>query len=537
MKAQHIPFEKTGQFSKLFLEYIHGDKGLAPFYKYTPSPDSFKEALKAVSSHTFNRKLLVDVINEQYTTSQLLPLTSEFSLLNSHLSLLLKENTFTVCTGHQLCLFTGPLYFIYKIISTINLAEALKKKHPETNFVPVYWMASEDHDFEEVNHVNIFGKRIEWTNRQGGAVGKYLNDGIDKIIEELKPILGDSQQAKELTGLFQNAYVKHATLSAATRFLVHELFGQFGLVIIDPNDARFKKEFTQVIADDLFNNTAHKVVAKSIADLEKSGHGSQVNPREINLFYITDNQRNRIIKENNKFNIADTGKSFTENELKEELKQHPERFSPNVVTRPLYQQKLLPNLAYVGGPGELAYWLEYRQLFDHYKIPFPVLMPRNFVMLMDAVSLEKIKKLGLSSEDVFLPIHEMTEKYVKSISGDKISFNEEKEKLEKLYNAVSGKVSLVDQSLVSATKSELQKNLKSLDELEKKLLRAFKQKNETAVSQLTRLREKFIPGGTLQERNDNFIPFYLKHGNAFIKELKNNLDPFDLRFIILSESE
>jgi len=527
MVKHHTTLEKTGQFSKLFLDYINQDKKLNSFYKYPLSIDSFAQAVRDVSSQKFNRKLLVDVITEQYSASNC-------KLPTANCQLLLDEKTFTVCTGHQLCLFTGPLYFIYKIITTINLAEALKKKYPENNFVPIYWMASEDHDFDEVNHVNVFGKKIEWKNKQGGVLGKYSNTGIAEIITELRPLLGDSQNAKELIDLFENAYTQNPDYSSATRFLVNELFGQYGLLIIDPNDARLKKEFAEIISDDIFNNTAFKEVEKTITELGKLGHKSQVNPREINIFYLVENQRNRIVKESNNFKVIDSNKSFTENELKEELKSYPERFSPNVVTRPLYQQKILPNLAYVGGPGEIAYWLEYKQMFDHYKIPFPVLVPRNFVMLIEPPIADKMKKLGLAPDDIFLPINDMMEKYINSISGEKISFNSEREQLQKMYDAISNKVSLVDASLVASSKAELSKNMKSLDELEKKLLRAFKQKNETTVTQIEKIRSTLLPNGVLQERHDNFIPFYLKHGKSFLEELKNKLEPFDNRFIILS---
>ena len=153
MQTQKISLEQTGHFSKLFLDYVNQDKNLSSFYKYAPSIDSFSQSIKDISSQKFNRKLLVEVFTEQYVK------TSNCQLPTANYQLLLNENTFTVCTGHQLCLFTGPLYFIYKIISTINLAEQLKKKFPANNFVPVYWMASEDHDFEEVNHVNLFGKK------------------------------------------------------------------------------------------------------------------------------------------------------------------------------------------------------------------------------------------------------------------------------------------------------------------------------------------------------------------------------------------
>jgi bacillithiol biosynthesis cysteine-adding enzyme BshC len=436
-----------------------------------------------------------------------------------------------------LCLFTGPLYFIYKIISTINLAEQLKNKYPENNFVPVYWMASEDHDFEEINHINIFGKKIEWKNKQGGAVGKYSNEGLSDLIAELKTILGDSKTASDLIELFQNAYTKHANFSAATRYLVNELFGQYGLVILDPNDARLKKEFAEVIKDDLLNSTAHKLVSKAIVNLEKIKHKAQVNPREINLFYLLNNQRERIVKENELFNVQNTQIKFEENYLMLELEAHPERFSPNVVLRPLYQQKILPNLAYVGGPGEVSYWLEYKEMFDHYGIIFPVLMPRNFVMVIDAPVSEKLTKFGLASEDIFLPINELTGKFLKSISDENISLDSEKENLAKLYKDISEKASKTDTTLVSSVDADLQKHLKEIDNLEKKMLRAFKQRNETTVTQIEKIKSKLIPNGTLQERYDNFISFYLKHGKSFIDELKQTLDPFDLRFTILSEKD
>ena len=172
---------------------------------------------------------------------------------------------------------------------------------------------------------------------------------------------------------------------------------------------------------------------------------------------------------------------------------------------------------------------------EHYKIQFPVLVPRNFVMLLDDSISEKLNKLGLEPEDVFLSVNEMAVKYISSISGDKVSFNAEREQLKMQHKSIEEKLSLVDKSLPSAAGAELKRQVNALDALEKKMLRAFKKKNEEAVGQIQKLKDKLLPGNALQERHDNFIPSYLKHGKAFISELKNNLDPFDKRFIILSE--
>ena len=387
MKRKFISLDATGHFSKLFLDYVNQDSKLSSFYKCTPTIDSFSQAIKDVSSQRFNRKQLVEVIEEQY-----LAVNPKSRIPN--LKSLLEENTFTVCTGHQLCLFTGPLYFIYKIITTINLAEALKKKYPKNNFIPVYWMASEDHDFEEVNHVNLFGKKLEWKDKQGGALGRYSTSGIPELVAELKSMLGDSINANELISIFENAYAKHADLASATRFLVNELFGQYGLIILDADDARLKNEMKEIFEDELSNKTSFRLVSNTIEKLEGQGYKAQVNPREINLFLLKKNERARI----------ESAVQLEASNLK------PETLSPNVVTRPLYQQKILPNLAYVGGPSEIAYWLEYKEMFDHYRVNFPILIPRNFVMLIDAHVGNKLDKLGLEAEDVFLSVNRMAEK-------------------------------------------------------------------------------------------------------------------------------
>lgn len=427
MNAKRIPLEQTDAFSKLFLDYIKEEKSLSSFYKYSPSINSFEHAIKDISSLKFNRKLLVEVITEQYSNGSCrLPVAS--------CQLLLDENTFSVCTGHQLCLFTGPLYFIYKIISTINLADELKKKYSAYNFVPVYWMASEDHDFDEVNHINFFGRKIEWNKKPGGPVGKFSTAGIAEVISELKLALDDSKNAAELITLFENAYVNHSDYASATRFLVNELFGKYGLVILDADDKRLKNEFREIIRDDIFNHTNFKLVNKTIAELKSSGYDAQVTPREINFFLLSKKFRGWI----------DVAKVQSEpEEWKKKLMEETERFSPSVITRSLYQQQILPNLAYVGGPAEISYWLEYKAMFDHHKIFFPVLIPRNFVHLSDS------------------PLS--------------------------IWGGAGGGAEI------------------------------FK--------------------GELQERHDNFIPYYLKHGRNFIDELKGNLNPFDFRFNILSQKE
>ena len=507
-KKSKIHLSETGQYSKLMLAYINGEEALRKFYQYEPKLGSFQQAIDDKSKEPINRELLVDVLKSQYQRS---------NIQSSNIQLLSDKKTFTVCTGHQICLFTGPLYFIYKIITTINLAEALKKQYPSYHFVPVYWMATEDHDFEEISSINLFGKKVKWNNEKAkGAVGKLSTDSLSSVIDELKQVLGESENAKELIQLFSGSYLKHNNLADATRCLVHQLFGQYGLVILDGNDARLKNEFSGIIKDDIKNTTNYKIVTESAAQLKKAGYDAQVNPREINVFQLTGNDRIRI-----------------ERSTPEILSLKPEEYSPNVVLRPLYQQKILPNLAYVGGPGELAYWLEYKAMFDHHKINFPVLIPRNFVTLTDEKTNQQLQKSGFTITDIFKDTEVLIKEYVIKNAGSELSLKKEEEKLAAVYAEISAKATAIDSTLKASVEAELQKAINALKNIESKLTRAEKQKQETGINQIKKIKDKFFPEGMLQERYDNIAPYYLKSGKQLIGDLKEQLNPLEFEMIIL----
>jgi bacillithiol synthase len=514
-KKSKISLAETGRFSRLMIDYISGAEKLKKFYAEEPKIDSFEKVIQDRADKKINRELLRKVIEEQYHSKVKVPV-SNFQNVNSNIELLSDKNTLTVCTGHQLCLFTGPLYFIYKIISTINLAEALKKNYPAYNFVPVYWMASEDHDFEEISSIHLFGKTLSWDSpEKGGPVGRLSTEGLDVMIEELAAILGDSENAKELISLFENGYLKHENLADATRYIVHELFSEYGLVIIDADDKRFKKEFEAIIKDDISNNTNYKIVNQTIAELELDGIKPQVNPREINIFR-SGRERVRIEKANT-----------------ETLNYPVEEYSPNVVLRPLYQQLILPNLAYVGGPGEIAYWMEYKKMFEHHEITFPVLIPRNFALLLDSKSVQQLNKLGFTFHDFFRGLDVLIKMFITKNSGEELSLLALEKKLNDVYSEISSKAASIDPTLKGSVESEKQKALNALKSIETKLLRAEKQKQESSINQIRKLYDKILPEDQLQERYENFAPYYLKYGKQFINDLKNSFDSFEFEMLIL----
>jgi bacillithiol biosynthesis cysteine-adding enzyme BshC len=527
-------------FSSLLKSYIGGDQALKPLYAYSPDLAGLSKLIDTTPFSSVNRKLLSDTVIRQYKSGGIIP-DKEVA---DNMTKLASDETYTVCTGHQLCLFTGPLYFIYKLISTINLAERLKREYPDKHFVPVYWMATEDHDFEEINHAQVFGKKLVWdkTQAQGSEegsmpAGSIATASLQSVLKELEVILGNTDHARKIFGLISAAYLGQGNLANATRHLVNALLGTYGLVILDPDDAVLKVVFSPFLEKELENASNFELVNENIRILQSLGYDSQVNPREINLFYIAEGKRSRIekTKDKDEYKVLGTEFCYTHAELMHIVKHHPERFSPNVVLRPLYQQVVLPNLAYVGGPGELAYWLEYKKMFDKHGIQFPVLMPRNFVTWIDPASAGKMKKLDLHLSDLSGNIQQLEKMFVDKQLNDSSRLDAETEQIRQVYTGIVGKAEATDTTLRALAESELQKVLNGLKNIESRISKAEKQKHETSLNQLRNLKEKLFPGGNFQERVDNFLPLYVRYGSLFIDTLKKELDPLERQMVVFTE--
>ncbi|HEX7413765.1 MAG TPA: bacillithiol biosynthesis cysteine-adding enzyme BshC [Bacteroidia bacterium] len=525
-----IPFEKVNFFGKLFLNYVNNKP--TDFFTYQPSAQGIKTFVENNAYSNLNRALLVDELRKQNNGLTLSKATNE------NINSLQHPTTYTITTGHQLCLATGPAYFIYKILSVINLCEQLNLKTQDsrlkTTFVPVYWMASEDHDFEEVNHVHLFTKKITWNTNQKGKVGDFTLEGIETFLAEIKQTLGESEQAEKLNTLLTHAYSK-SNLADANRYLVNELFGKYGLVILDGDSKALKQEFIPEIKKDIFENTSFKTVTASNEKLKQQGYDAQVTPREINIFYTDKNIRERIVKENDVYKVLNTDLHFSKEELEKLIDTETEKFSPNVVLRPMYQQKILPNAAYVGGPGELAYWLQYKAMFDEALIPYPVLVPRNFVFYLDKNLQQKMQKLNLSVEDFFTEKDKLIKNY--ALAQQPFSLDKEKKNLRDLYSSIHTEISKVDKTLEAASEAELQKALKGVEALEQKGIRSIKQKNEQAINQIENIYARLFPNGIPQERVENFLRYCLTNPD-FVDDVKNNTSSFieEKGVVVLSET-
>ncbi len=529
-----LDFEQTGYFSSLILDYLSGNESLRPFYKYAFELEAFEEVIANTAAKEYDRINLQAVFEKQYKD------LDKSAKVLENIAALSHSNTFTVITGHQTNLFTGPLYFVHKILSVIVLAEQLNAKYTDANVVSVYWMGSEDHDFAEINHINLFGNKLEWKDAAGkdSAMGRISTESLMVVFEELKGILGESEKAERTLQLIHRAYLEQPTLGKATQFIVNELFGHYGLLVIDQDDADLRKTFVPIIEKELLERPSKALVEASNVALEEKGYHSQAFARDINFFYLTDELRQRIEwnAESELYEVVNTDIQFSQAQILEEVKAHPERFSPNVILRPVYQQKVLPCLAYIGGGGELAYWMQLQGVFDHYEVNYPMLVLRNSVLWIDKGNAKRMAKAELDVPNLFRNTEKLVVEYVQKHSDNSLTVYAEKQKVECAFEGILKKAVQIDKSLQSAVVGEMKKTLKSLERLEDKLLRAEKRNFDNATNQIRTVKNKLFPKDSLQERKDNLIAFYFKYGEAFIETIKENLEsPLEKKFTVLIE--
>lgn len=530
MLTDCIPFRETHYFSEFICDYLDEKQELQSFYNRFPKLENFKAQIeeKSLTYKSESRILLFNSLMQQYEGLDISDATKH------HIDSLKSHNTFTITTGHQLNLFTGPLYFLYKIISTINLTTQLKAKYPEYNFVPVYWMASEDHDFDEINYFDFEGKKIQWNSEQKGAVGQFNTEGLETVFKAISSEFGQGKYAENLKEWFENAYLNHDNLADATRYLANALFGEQGLVILDADDSALKGVFVPHMEKELINNTAFKTVSETNSEFENLGLNIQVNPREINLFYIAEGLRERIVETEGEFQVLNTNISWSKSELLKHLDEMPERFSPNVIMRPLYQEVILPNLCYIGGGGELAYWLQLKSNFDAQDVTFPMLLLRNSVLLIAEKQKEKLDKLAVSVADLFLNQHELKTKLTKHISDIEIDFSSQKEHLKQQFKDLYELADQTDKSFEGAVAAQERKQIKGLEHLEKRLLKAQKRKLNDHLERVTEIQDALFPNQSLQERHLNFSELYLNYGPSLIQKLSSELQPLKGDFTIIT---
>jgi bacillithiol biosynthesis cysteine-adding enzyme BshC len=525
--SQTIPFQAIPGFSKLVGDYITGKPALRHLYKYDFDIDAFEQIMQDKFVNDYPpRRHLVTILQKQYTGIN----TSE--VVRQNISSLGDANTFTVTCAHQPCLLLGPVFNIYKIASTVNLTRQLKERYPKFNFVPIFWMGSEDHDFEELGTTYIYGKKITWpaAEGEGGAYGRRKTQSLYPVLDEALAAAGEG--AKPLIDKLRAAIEQFPTFGPYTRYLLNELFGETGLVVIDQDDGDLKLHFSSIIQDELKKSSSIKSIESNIKWLSEN-YSVQATPREINLFYLQDNSRERILRTNDGYEINNTNQKFTKAEMEDMRNPNPGKFSPNVILRPVYQELILPNLAFIGGAGELSYWLELKPVFEHHKVNYPMLVMRTSMTVLNNASERKLEKLGLTTADFFGNIDQVISAFVKSKLSPDIQFETEKKSMGDLFDSILQKAETIDPTLKGAIQAEKQKQLNALEVLESKIIKAEKRKQEESINQIKALQQIIAPDNSWQERIENFIPFYLKSAD-YINDIVEKTDPFSRSMLVIN---
>ncbi|MFM7595383.1 MAG: bacillithiol biosynthesis cysteine-adding enzyme BshC [Flavobacteriales bacterium] len=490
--------EWTNENKQLFLQ---GDPTLVNLLKQC--------ATKLDSYPSEHRQVLCTHLNHQYANQDISELQQQ------NLNRLTNNNTVTITTGHQLSLGLGPLFLLYKALHVISLCEQLNKAQTDVHVVPMFWLASEDHDFEEIKSTQFFHKDFTWETNQTGPVGRFETLGLQDTYDAMLALFQGTVK-EELSTLFcvrEHTYVEHV------KTLLNKLLGEYGLLIIDGDHSELKRLFTPVIEKELAHQFLQEQVTQTNLALQDAGLKIQAHVRPINLFYLSEGKRSRIIPSNQGYLIDDI--EWTRDALMDELKSFPERFSPNVLLRPIYQETILPNICYVGGSGELAYWAQLKSSFSAAHVVYPLIQTRISAMITpDQID---DSSLPLYVQDLSGQIETLL---AKQSNRDSI-FNELDQEVERLKLRMSEGISSFGNEAKKWCGAQQASIDSSINHYKQRWQKEEKQQLDSQIKRLERIHRELYPNKVPQERHMNLLHFCGKVGiHAWISSLKQQIEPF-----------
>ena len=508
---------------------MEGEAALNGFYQYQPNREGLKKAVIDKSKANLDRNLLVQVLRNQYAGMDL------NEKVTYNIEKLLQPDTFTICAAHQPNVLTGHLYFIYKILHVIKIADELNESSDAAYFVPVYYMGSEDADLNELGRVFINEVCYQWKTDQQGAVGRMkIDDAFLNFLNEIRPEIVKEPEGESIMSLLFSCYQPGKTIQEATLDLVNQLFGKFGLLILVPDNSLLKNTFKNIMEEELKSQSSYQILQNTLVSFPGK-YAAPAKGRAINLFYLKGNIRERIEKNDGRFKIVNTDIEFSEDEILKELHQYPERFSPNVILRPLFQEMLLPNVVFVGGGAEIGYWMELKNIFESYSIPYPLLLLRNSFAIIEKRVAKNIKDLKIEPIELFQENHLIIDKMIEMQKIQGISLASQKQELVQVYQKIEDFAKASDLTLEKHVAALKSKALKRIEQLEKKILRAERRKFQKELLSIIDIKSDLFPNDTLQERVDNFCFYAARYGLGFIDSLYSSSKTFDQHFCILVE--
>jgi len=526
----YVPFGSTSLVNKLVRDYLQDDAFLKPFHSGYPDLKNIAESAAFRKQIPLNRKTLTAVLTDQYRQSGILGPGIE-----KQIQRLEEPNTFTVTTGQQVGIFLGPAYTLMKILSCIRLAEELNRFNPENHYIPVFWMATEDHDVEEIRHHWYKGELYSWETKQTGPVGRFHTQGLQELIRRMRGKTGLTADLSALFDLFEKAYAA-PNLADATRRIAHELFSARGLICLDADDVRLKRGFIPIVEQDLIECNSYNLLQLTNQKLS-THYPIQVKGREVNFFWMNGQARLRIERSENGFRTSEGKKEWTTRQILEELKSQPENFSPNVVMRPLYQEFILPNLAYIGGAAEIAYWMETKAIFDRYGMPFPKLVMRNSMTLMARVESRKVRKYGILDESLFLPLEELLRKHLTEHFGENFLSSDDWQLLEPFFQRMEQKAGSVASSKVQSLLALKKRWSSDVEKFNKKLFRYRRKLEHERIQALENIHHMVFPKGNLQERHIGIPELVAEAGLSLFQEISQAIQPLNPQMVLLKNMD
>ncbi|HEY4613151.1 MAG TPA: bacillithiol biosynthesis cysteine-adding enzyme BshC [Bacteroidota bacterium] len=526
-----LPTDNTA-FSSLFLDYVTDYQKVEQYYNgnFRDEKD-WQRCLEWVSRRTIDRSAITQILSTQNRNFH----CGVRTLAN--IDALLNDNTVAIVTGQQVGLFTGPLYTIYKTLTVLKLVEKLKAKYSDYNFVPVFWLEGEDHDYEEVSSIQFINStnelaKLEYQHQSKtpgknlGAVGTLeFDENIEPFFALLETALMQTEFKPKVLSLFRTAYQKGMTFNRAFVHLMNDLLEDSGLIFLDPNDPEVKKLLVPVFKKDLEETPKLcKLVIDQSAELEKNYH-AQIKPKTVNVFLFHEGGRYLLEPREDGYSLKGTRKTLPKEYIQDVLTNSPHLLSPNVVLRPLCQDTLLPTAAYIGGPSEIAYFAQLKPLYEEFGIPEPIIYPRASATVLEEKVEKVLSRFQVEVSDLFRDTELIKQRVAEEISDVKVDemFGGTLQAIENSTGSMKEGIQTIDPTLVGALENAKSKMKGALDVLKEKTIAAQKRRHEVSLRQIDKAALYLYPNGNFQERELNIVYFLNKYGLEFVKWLYGEL--------------
>lgn len=501
MKHLSVSALKTDLFNPVVQEYLNDPAVTSPLTDSSSTAEMIERVLKNFSSE--QRSRLVEVLQDQYSR---LKTSQKGKTIDKQLFLLSESSTCTIVTGQQIHPALGPLLVFYKILSCLDTAIKYKADHPDHDFVPIFWMATEDHDLAEVQRVTLYNDVFVWDTDQTGPVGRMETNALVTLMEQLDERVDDTPEHHDFLKICKECYSAHDNFADATREIVHRIFGEHGIVVLDPDDPRLKSLFVDHMQHDLIDHSLIKGIDDAKSIMKDRGYDIPINGRDINHFYIKDGLRERLDRSSDQWEVLNTDIKFSEEELKTELRTHPERFSPNALIRPMYQQHILPSVNYIAGGSEFMYWLELRKMFESEGVIYPHVQIRTSAFIIGENLVDQIEKSPLELKDFFLPNDDLV-RLTEDTTGE--ALNNMRSATEALDNALANLKSIEAQTINNQGLGKAKRKLDEAIAIYKQILEdavVEKAKDGEIVQKMLKIRKK-LWGSSVQERKDCILRY------------------------------